>query len=195
MYSAPYGYGNAAGQPFSGPATGPTPQMQPGPGPNQPQQQMMYNQQYPMGPGGAFSGAANPGAMMSGPAGPAGMMQNTAMPQMAANGQSEHTLSPFSTSHNRWSHRSHCWTLVPLPLFSHFVSGFRVASFAGHGTAVHPHFINLTTGRASAAIVSGRFLVLTGDQADRIHSGLPSSLHELAVWAPRTVHGSSTGPV
>lgn len=88
MYSAPYGYGNAAGQPFNGAPQGQNPQMQPGPGPNQPQQQMMYNQQYPMGPGGAFPGAPNPGAMMPGGAGPAGMMQNTAMPQMP-NGQSE----------------------------------------------------------------------------------------------------------
>lgn len=92
MYSAPYGYGNAAGQPFNGAPPGQNPQMQPGhgPGPNQPQQQqMMYNQQYAMGPGGAFPGAPNPGAMMPGGGGPAGMMQNTAMPQMAANGQSK----------------------------------------------------------------------------------------------------------
>lgn len=66
--------------------------MQPGPGQNQPQQQMMYNQQFPMGPSvpGGYAGAQNPGAMMpGGGGGPAGMMQNTAMPQMPANGQSE----------------------------------------------------------------------------------------------------------
>lgn len=98
MYSAPYGYGNAAGQPYNGGPQGQNPQMQPGPGPNQPQQQMMYNQQYPMGPGGAFPGAPNPGAMMPGGAGPAGMMQNTAMPQMGANGQSEFIFMFLPTS-------------------------------------------------------------------------------------------------
>jgi hypothetical protein len=66
--------------------------MQPGPGQNQPQQQMMYNQQFSMGPSvpGGYAGAQNPGAMMpGGGGGPAGMMQNTAMPQMPANGQGE----------------------------------------------------------------------------------------------------------
>jgi hypothetical protein len=95
MYSAPYGYGNAAGQAFNGAPPGQSPQMQPGPGQNQPQQQMMYNQQFSMGPSvsGGYAGAQNPGAMMpgggGGGGGPAGMMQNTAMPQMPANGQSE----------------------------------------------------------------------------------------------------------
>ncbi|KAK7721027.1 hypothetical protein SLS64_001321 [Diaporthe eres] len=91
MYSAPYGYGNAAGQAFTGAPPGQSPQMQPGPGQNQPQQQMMYNQQFSMGPSvpGGYAGAQNPGAMMpGGGGGPAGMMQNTAMPQMPANGQS-----------------------------------------------------------------------------------------------------------
>lgn len=99
MYSAPYGYGNAAGQPFNGAPPGQNPQMQPQPGPNQPQQQMMYNQQFPMGPGGAFPGATNPGAMMPGGAGPAGMMQNTAMPQMSANGQSKSACSLLLSAH------------------------------------------------------------------------------------------------
>ena len=75
--------------------------MQPGPGPNQPhQQQMMYNhqQQFPMGTSGAFPGAPNPAAMMPGAAGHAGMMQNTAMPQMAANGQSEF-IRPLVSTH------------------------------------------------------------------------------------------------
>lgn len=67
---------------------------------------MMYNQQFPMGAGGAFPGAPNPNAMMASGAGagPAGMMQNTAMPQLTANGQSKsvslltlHT-SPYSLS-------------------------------------------------------------------------------------------------
>lgn len=94
MYSPAYGYGNAAGQPYNGAPQGQNTQMQPGPGSNQPQQPMMYNQQqYPMGPGGgAFSGAPNPGAMMPGTAGPAGMMQNTALPQMPANSQSMSTI-------------------------------------------------------------------------------------------------------
>lgn len=96
MYSPAYGYGNPAGQPHNGAPQAQNPQMQPGSGPNQPQQQMMYNQQYPMGPGvgGAFPGGPSPNAMMPGGAGPAGMMQNTAMPQMPANGQSMFTLSP-----------------------------------------------------------------------------------------------------
>lgn len=88
MYSASYGYPNAAGPAFNG---APQPQnMQPGgPSPNAPQQ-MMYNpQQFPMGAQGAFPGAPNPAAMMPGGPGPAGMMQNTAMPHMAANGQSK----------------------------------------------------------------------------------------------------------
>ncbi|ROW04531.1 hypothetical protein VMCG_04999 [Cytospora schulzeri] len=103
MYTSPYGFGNAAGQPFNGPTPGQSPhQMQPGPGPNQPhQQQMMYNQQhqFPMGASGAFPGGPNPAAMMPGGAGHAGMMQNTAMPQMAANGQmgfqTPYTSSPY----------------------------------------------------------------------------------------------------
>ncbi|KAJ0114513.1 hypothetical protein J7T55_004756 [Diaporthe amygdali] len=102
MYSAPYGYGNAAGQAFNGAPPGQSPQMQPGPGQNQPQQQMMYNQQFSMGPSvsGGYAGAHNPGAMMpGGGAGPAGMMQNTAMPQMPANGQmnfhTPYTSSPY----------------------------------------------------------------------------------------------------
>ncbi|KAK3353599.1 hypothetical protein B0T25DRAFT_217468 [Lasiosphaeria hispida] len=95
MYSTPYGYNqNPAGGPaFNGapPQQNQNPHLQPGPPPNQPQQQqMMYNaqQQYSMAAqGGHFPGGPNP-AMMGG-AGPAGMMQNTAMPHMAANGQSK----------------------------------------------------------------------------------------------------------
>ncbi|KUI63756.1 hypothetical protein VM1G_10548 [Cytospora mali] len=101
MYNPPYGFGNAAGQPFNGPTPGQHPhQMQPGPVPNQPhQQQMMYNQQhqFPMGASAAFPGAPNPAAMMPGSAGHAGMMQNTAMPQMAANGQMGFQ-APFTSS-------------------------------------------------------------------------------------------------
>ena len=84
MYSAPYG-GH-----FNG-ATPPNPHLQPAPGPNQPQQ-MMYNpQQFPMGAQGPFPGGPN----VMPAAGPAGMMQNTAMPHMAANGQSKLSLPPL----------------------------------------------------------------------------------------------------
>ena len=87
MYSAPYGFPNAAAGPtFNGAPPGQNPHMQPGPGPNQPQQ-MMYNpQQFPMGAQGPFPGGPNQAAMMPG-AGPAGMMQNPGMP-MGPNGQS-----------------------------------------------------------------------------------------------------------
>lgn len=99
MYSAPYGYPNAAAGPiFNG---APPPQgahLQPVPSPNQQPQQMMYNpQQFPMpGQPGAFPAGPNP-ALMAGGAGPAGMMQNAAMPHMAANGQSKR--SPPSLSY------------------------------------------------------------------------------------------------
>ncbi|KAK3307520.1 uncharacterized protein B0T15DRAFT_181202 [Chaetomium strumarium] len=96
MYSAPYGYANAAGgQIFNGaPPHGA--HLQPGPSPNQ-QQQMMYNtQQFPLaGQPGAFPAGPNP-AMMGG-AGSAGMMQNAGMPHMAANGQMAFQ-TPFTTS-------------------------------------------------------------------------------------------------
>lgn len=97
MYSAPYGFANAAPGPGFNGAGAPPPQnphMQPGPMPNQPQP-MMYNpQQFPMGAQGPFPGGPN---MMPG-AGPGGMPQN-AMPHMGANGQSKclsrfHLLSP-----------------------------------------------------------------------------------------------------
>lgn len=83
MYSAGYGYGNAAPNFNNG-----APQqqgMQPG------QQQMMYNQQgqHPqqqqfagMGAQGGYPQGGNPQMM-------AGMMQNAGMQHMAANGQSE----------------------------------------------------------------------------------------------------------
>lgn len=91
MYSAPYGYPNAAGGPMFNGAPPQGVPLQPGPSPNQ-QQQMMYNtQQFPMASqAGPFSGGPNP-AMMGG-VGPAGMMQNAGMPHMAANGQSKPTL-------------------------------------------------------------------------------------------------------
>ena len=92
MYSAPYGYPNAAAGPiFNG---APPPQgahLQPAPSPNQPQQMMYNTQQFPMGgQPGAFPAGPNP-ALMGG-SGPAGMMQNAAMSQMAANGQSKPPL-------------------------------------------------------------------------------------------------------
>lgn len=101
--------------------------MQPGPGQNQPQQQMMYNQQFSMGPSvpGGYAGAQNPGAMMpggggAGGGGPAGMMQNTAMPQMPANGQSE--FIRFLSSRSPVSHAltGQTPTLPALP-YSSFV--------------------------------------------------------------------------
>lgn len=119
MYSAPYGYGNPAGQPFNGAPPGQNPQMQPGPGPNQ--QQMMYSQQFPMGAGSTFPGASNHSAMMPGgaAAGPAGMMQNTAIPQMAANGQSKFDLFflvlSLPTSHTYTKHPLKSLSFHPLP--------------------------------------------------------------------------------
>lgn len=114
MYSAPYGggfpnavAGGAAGSTFNGgapPSQNPHLQQQQQPGQSPSQPQMMYNpQQFPMAAGtqaGSFPGggpnptAAAAAAMMAG-AGPAGMMQNTAMPHMAANGQSK-SLPSFS---------------------------------------------------------------------------------------------------
>ncbi|KAK4033762.1 hypothetical protein C8A01DRAFT_49708 [Parachaetomium inaequale] len=99
MYSAPYGYPNAAAGPiFNGAPPQQGAHLQPGPSPNQPQQQMMYNsQQFPMpGQPGAFPAGPNP-ALMGGGAGPAGMMQNAGMPHMAANGQMSFQ-APFTTS-------------------------------------------------------------------------------------------------
>jgi hypothetical protein len=88
MYSAPYGYPNAAaggapGSNFNGAPPQQNPHLQAGPSPNQQQPGMMYNpQQFPMGPQGPFPGGApNPAAAMMGGTGPPGMMQ------MAANGQ------------------------------------------------------------------------------------------------------------
>jgi hypothetical protein len=101
MYSAPYGYPNPAGGPaFNGAPPQQNPHLQPGPSQSQPQQMMFNPQQFPMGAqGGHFQAGPNP-AMMGG-AGPAGMMQNTAMPHMAANGQSKLPificLSPSNT--------------------------------------------------------------------------------------------------
>lgn len=93
MYSAPYGYQNAAAGPiFNGAPPQQAAHMQPNPSPNQ-QQQMMYNsQQFPMpGQPGAFPTGPNPALMGGGAAGSAGMMQNPGMPHMAPNGQSKHS--------------------------------------------------------------------------------------------------------
>lgn len=110
MYSANYGFPNAAGQTFNGAPPSQNAHLQPGQGPNpnpqpspqhqqhqqhqhqQHQQPMMYNpQQFPMSAQGAAA-SAFPGApnMMPG-VGPANaMMQNNGMPHMAtANGQSK----------------------------------------------------------------------------------------------------------
>lgn len=101
--------------------------MQPGPGQNQPQQQMMYNQQFSMGPSvpGGYAGGQNPGAMMpgGGGGGPAGMMQNTAMPQMPANGQSEFIRSLVYTRVTR-SDRSKLLLCLrsPIPSLSYVQS-------------------------------------------------------------------------
>ncbi|KAH6692419.1 hypothetical protein F5X68DRAFT_58425 [Plectosphaerella plurivora] len=111
MYAPGGQYSNAASN-FNNAAPPPNqqnyPMQQPGSVPAQPgQQQMMYNPNRFAMPGGAqgaaapgpggFPGQPNPG-MMPG-AGPAGMMQNTAMPQMAANGQSESpVLAPIHPS-------------------------------------------------------------------------------------------------
>ena len=100
MYSGSYGFPNAAagvpaGSPFNGAPHSQHPHLQPGQSPAQPHQ-MMYNpQQFSMAAQGSFPGAGhNPAALMAG-AGPAAMMQNaTAMPHMAANGQSK----PFRSS-------------------------------------------------------------------------------------------------
>ncbi len=88
MYSAQYGFPNAAGPAYNG-APQQNSHLQRGPGPNQPQQMMFNPQQFPMGAQGPFPGAPN---MMPGP-GPAGMMQNAAMPHVAANGQSKFARS------------------------------------------------------------------------------------------------------
>jgi hypothetical protein len=116
MYSAPYGYPNAAGGPVFNGAPPQGLQLQAGQSPNQPQQ-MMYNpQQFPMTTQtGPFPGGPNQ-AMMGG-VGPAGMMQNAAMPHMAANGQSkppfilfpQYDVSPRPYSLDR---------LLPFPLSS-----------------------------------------------------------------------------
>ncbi|KAL2148477.1 hypothetical protein VTH82DRAFT_2031 [Thermothelomyces myriococcoides] len=99
MYSAPYGYQNAAAGPiFNGAPPQQAAHMQPNPSPNQ-QQQMMYNsQQFPMpGQPGAFPTGPNPALMGGGAAGSAGMMQNPGMPHMAPNGQMSFQV-PFTTS-------------------------------------------------------------------------------------------------
>lgn len=106
MYSAPYGYPNAAPAAFNGAPPQGAPQS------NQPQQQqMMFNPQqqqqqqpgqFPMaGQAGPFPGGHGNPTLMGGGAGPAGMMQNAVMPHMAvANGQSKPPLfmSLFMTS-------------------------------------------------------------------------------------------------
>ncbi|KAF7558387.1 hypothetical protein G7046_g5776 [Stylonectria norvegica] len=93
MYSAGYGFGNNAAPSYN---NAHQPGVQPGIQPTS--QQVMYNQQQQQqhqqqqqfpGMAPAFVPGANPQMM---PGGPAGMMQNTAMPHMAANGQSESHL-------------------------------------------------------------------------------------------------------
>jgi hypothetical protein len=84
MYSANYGFGNAAPN-FANPAGAPQPGMQPG-------QQFMVNRQQQfagMAPHGAFPGA-NPHMMADASA----MMQAQGMPGMAPNNQSA-SLSPI----------------------------------------------------------------------------------------------------
>ncbi|KAL2024505.1 hypothetical protein VTK56DRAFT_7548 [Thermocarpiscus australiensis] len=96
MYSAPYGYPNAAGAPSFNGVPLQAAHLQPAPSPNQPQQMMFNTQQFPMaGQPGPFPGGPNP-ALMGG-AGPAGMMQHAAMPHMAANNQMGYHV-PFTTS-------------------------------------------------------------------------------------------------
>src|SRR3569833_768954 len=90
MYSAPYGYPKAAGPTFNGAPPPQNPHLQPGPMPNQPQQMMYNSQQFPMGAQGPYPNAPN---MMPGAGPAAAMMQNTAMPHMAANGQSTFLFS------------------------------------------------------------------------------------------------------
>lgn len=155
MYSAPYGYGNAAGQAFTGAPPGQSPQMQPGPGQNQPQQQMMYNQQFSMGqsvPGG-YAGAQNPGAMMpgAGGGGPAGMMQNTAMPQMPANGQSEFIRSLVSPARVTRSDRPKLLLCLrsPIPSLSYVQSQSRSSSM---GRRVSQPVAAATAGMANRSV-------------------------------------------
>ncbi|KAL2196850.1 hypothetical protein P885DRAFT_37257 [Corynascus similis CBS 632.67] len=98
MYSAPYGYPNAAAGPiFNGAPPQQAAHLQPSPSPNQPQQMAYNSQQFPMpGQPGAFPAGPNP-ALMGGNAGSAGMMQNPGMQHMAANGQMSFQ-TPFTTS-------------------------------------------------------------------------------------------------
>lgn len=122
--------------------------MQPGPGQNQPQQQMMYNQQFSMGPSvpGGYAGAQNPGAMMpGGGGGPAGMMQNTAMPQMPANGQSEFIRSLVSTTRVTRSDRPKLLLRLrsPIPPLSY------VQSRSSFMTSVCPAAAAATAGMAN----------------------------------------------
>ncbi|KAL1837105.1 hypothetical protein VTJ49DRAFT_4285 [Mycothermus thermophilus] len=96
MYSAPYGYPNAAAGPIFNGAPPQGAHLQPGQPQGQPQQMMFNGQQFSMpGQPGAFPAGPNP-AMMAGTAGPAGMMQNPGMPHMAANGQMAFQ-APFTT--------------------------------------------------------------------------------------------------
>jgi len=98
MYSAPYGYPNAAAGPiFNGAPPQQGAHLQPGPSPNQPQQMMYNSQQFPMpGQPGAFPAGPNQ-ALMGGGVSSAGMMQNPGMPHMAPNGQMSFQ-APFTTS-------------------------------------------------------------------------------------------------
>lgn len=100
MYSANYGFGNAAPN-FNPPAGAPQPGMQPGG--MQPGQQAMFNRQQQfagMAPQGVFPGA-NPHMMQDASA---AMMQGQGMPGMAPNNQSR--SFPVSTmAHWRWHSR------------------------------------------------------------------------------------------
>lgn len=135
--------------------------MQPGPGQNQPQQQMMYNQQFSMGqsvPGG-YAGAQNPGAMMpGGGGGPAGMMQNTAMPQMPANGQSEFIRSLVSTARVTRSDRSKLLLCLrsPIPSLSYVQS--RSSSMGSVFPAAAATTAGMAVGRTYPVLASTRRL-------------------------------------
>ena len=93
MYSAGYGFGNAPPN-FTNTGAG-APQQA---GAQQPQQHQQHQQQLMYNPQAQFAGMASQGFVSSAtpqimPGGPAGMMQTAGMHHMAANGQSECSLS------------------------------------------------------------------------------------------------------
>lgn len=97
MYSANYGFGNAAPN-FNNPAGTPQPGMQPGG--MQPGQQVMFNRQQQfagMAPQGAFPGA-NPHMMQDASA---AMMQSQGLPGMAPNNQSRSSVVSRTTIDGR----------------------------------------------------------------------------------------------